>query len=147
MKEFQLIKIAFATPEYDDTVRLRTEVLRKPLGMTFAAEDLAAEYDQDLFAFYDPADKLVGCLVFKEIDPNTTKMRQVAISPDMQNQGLGQIMVIKSEAWCKYKGYDKIVLSARDVAVNFYLKMDYHIEGDMFEEVGIPHRHMFKELK
>ena len=146
MKEYHLIKIAFATPEYDDTVGLRTEVLRVPLGMTFNAEDLAAEYDQDLFALYDSSDRLVGCLVFKEIDPYTTKMRQVAISPLLQNQGIGQILVKKAEEWCKFKGYKKIVLSARESAVNFYLKMDYNLEGDLFEEVGIPHRHMFKEF-
>jgi hypothetical protein len=29
------IEIDFGTPEYDEAVRLRTDVLRKPLGLEF----------------------------------------------------------------------------------------------------------------
>ena len=37
--------IEFGTPEYDESVRLRDLVLRKPLGLEFNPEDLALEYD------------------------------------------------------------------------------------------------------
>ena len=80
----------------------------------------------------------------KEVDQNIVKMRQVAVSPALQGKGLGKIMVTKVELWIKYKGYKKIVLSARDTAVAFYLSMDYSIDGGIFEEVGIPHQSMFK---
>ena len=53
-------------------------------------------------------------------------------------------MITKLELWIKFKGYKKIVLSARDTAVAFYLSLGYSIEGEIFEEVGIPHQSMFK---
>ena len=34
----------FASPEYDEAVALRTEVLRKPLNMEFLPDQLAKEY-------------------------------------------------------------------------------------------------------
>lgn len=142
--EFQLIEIVFGSPEYDDTVWLRTEVLRKPLNMEFKAEDLALEYDQYHFGLYDNGNNLRACLILKEVDQNIVKMRQVAVSPALQGKGLGKIMVTKLELWIKHKGYKKIVLSARDTAVAFYLSMDYSIDGGIFEEVGIPHQSMFK---
>ena len=142
--EYQLIEIVFGRPEYDDTVWLRTEVLRKPLNMEFKAEDLALEYDQYHFGLYDNGNNLRACLILKEVDQNIVKMRQVAVSPALQGKGLGKIMVTKLELWIKYKGYKKIVLSARDTAVAFYLSLGYSIEGEIFEEVGIPHQSMFK---
>lgn len=42
-----VIPVEFATPEYDGTVRLRYEILRKPLGLFFTENDLAAEYRPD----------------------------------------------------------------------------------------------------
>ncbi len=144
--EFQLIEINFSSPEYDDTVWLRTEVLRKPLNMEFRAEDLALEYDQFHFGLYDSGNILRACLILKEVDQHVVKMRQVAVSKDYQRKGLGKIMVSKLELWIKYKGYKKIVLSARDTAVAFYLSMGYSIEGEIFEEVGIPHQSMYKIL-
>ena len=142
--EYQLIEIVFGRPEYDDTVWLRTEVLRKPLNMEFKAEDLALEYDQYHFGLYDNGNNLRACLILKEVDQNIVKMRQVAVSPALQGKGLGKSMVTKVELWIKYKGYKKIVLSARDTAVAFYLSLGYSIEGEIFEEVGIPHQSMFK---
>lgn len=57
--EFQLIEIVFGSPEYDDTVWLRTEVLRKPLNMEFKTEDLALEYDQYHFGLYDNGNNIL----------------------------------------------------------------------------------------
>ena len=95
-------------------------------------------------ALYDNGNNLRACLILKEVDQNIVKMRQVAVSPALQGKGLGKIMVTKVELWIKYKGYKKIVLSARDTAVAFYLSMDYSIDGGIIEEVGIPHQSMFK---
>jgi predicted GNAT family N-acyltransferase len=45
------------------------------------------------------------------------------------------------------KGYTKIMMHARDSALGFYEKMGYKIVGNMFNEVGLPHYFMEKELK
>ena len=136
--------IEFGTPEYDDTVALRTEVLRKPLNLEFFPEDLALEYDQFHFGLYDDHHNLLGCLILKEAGAETIKMRQVAVSEKMQRKGIGKKMVQESEFWASQKGYKVIELSAREGAVEFYKSMDYTVEGDRFVEVGIPHFHMKK---
>jgi predicted GNAT family N-acyltransferase len=43
--------------------------------------------------------------------------------------------------------FSKIILNARKVALPFYLKSGYVIQGDEFEEVGIPHFKMSKIVK
>ena len=43
-------------------------------------------------------------------------------------------------------GIKKIEFHARKTAVKFYQKLGYHLEGEEFLEVGIPHFKMEKNL-
>jgi len=139
-------EIEFATPEYDEMVRLRYDVLRKPLGREFTEEQLAAEYADALFGIYDAHNNLLGCLIMTEKNSETVKMRQVAVSANAQGKGIGSEMVSAVEHWSRHKNYKNIKLNAREVAVNFYKNLGYTVVGEPFEEVGIPHSAMIKQL-
>lgn len=141
-----VIPVEFATPEHDETVRLRYDILRKPLGLFYTEKDLAAEYDQTHLACYTPAFELCGCLVLQVIDQNVIKMRQVAVTAAHQNKGIGAYLVEKSEQWARKNGFKRMVLHARETAVPFYLKLNYLKVGNRFDEVGIPHFKMEKVL-
>ncbi|MBL7813485.1 MAG: GNAT family N-acetyltransferase [Saprospiraceae bacterium] len=141
-----IIEVDFATPEYDDTVRLRHKILRAPLNLDFSAEEMAKEFTDIHLAAYDLAWILRGCLVLTLKTDKVLKMRQVAVDLDAQKQGIGQAMVRKSEAIAKVRGFERMELNARDTAVPFYEKLGYHTEGGMFEEVSIPHFKMAKDL-
>ncbi len=142
----QFQKIDFATPEYDLAVRLRTEVLRRPLGLEFTVEQLEKEWADDHFAAFDERGQLVGCLILTKKDSKSVKMRQVAVAPDRQKTGIGQFLVAHSEVWAARKGFEKMELSAREPAVPFYEKLGYARVGERFEEVSIPHFRMEKRL-
>ncbi|MCC7435882.1 MAG: GNAT family N-acetyltransferase [Methanoregulaceae archaeon] len=135
------------TPEYEATVSLRYEVLRKPLGLDFTPEQLAAEVTDlhcALWEFGIP--EPLACLVLTPLSEGEIKMRQVAVRPDHQGQGLGRILVEFSETTARARGFTRMVLNARDTAVDFYLRLGYTIEGEPFTEVTIPHRRMAKSL-
>ncbi len=134
----------FATPLYDEAVRLRDDILRKPLGLKFTVEYLASEYEDIHIGCYNDSRQLVGCLVLKIIDEQTLKMRQVAVAESMQKKGVGQLMVAASEDYARANGYTKMMLHAREVAVPFYEKLEYTKVGERFEEVNIPHFKMEK---
>ena len=51
-----------------------------------------------------------------------------------------------SEEFARTHGFTFMVLNARETAVPFYLKLNYAIVGEPFEEVTIPHRRMMKAL-
>ena len=139
-------QIEFATPEYDEMVRLRYDILRKPLGREFTEEQLAAEYMDALFGIYDMQNHLLGCLIMTPKNADVVKMRQVAVAQNAQGRGIGSEMVRAVEQWSKHKNFKIIELNARDVAVSFYKKLGYSVEGEPFEEVGIPHSYMRKVL-
>lgn len=146
---FRCKLLEFNSDEHLDSIEIRREVLRKPLGLDFTQEELDAEKDQFQFVVY-LFDRLMGVLILKRVDNESNdvfKMRQVAILPKYQGQGAGRFIVRFAENWARAMGAEKIELHARQTAVNFYLKYGYKKVGKAFEEVGIPHFKMIKDLK
>ncbi|HEY9790032.1 MAG TPA: GNAT family N-acetyltransferase [Candidatus Obscuribacterales bacterium] len=133
------------SPAYHDTVKLRDEILRKPLGLNLDPGELDKE--SSLFHIACYIDKgLAGCLILQPDGSDSLKMRQVAVSQKHQGTGVGRAMVEFSEQFARERGFKRITMHARDTAVPFYLKLGYSIEGEPFEEVTIPHRSMFKSI-
>ncbi len=141
-----VIEIEFATPQYDETVRLRDKILRKPLNLEFEAKDLAQEYADAHLACYDEYNNLLGCCVLSPKEKGQLKMRQVAVDEPFQRKGIGRLLVDATEAYAKQNDFKEIVLNARDVAIPFYEKQAYKKVGKPFTEVSIKHYKMTKKL-
>jgi len=143
----QIFQIEFATPEYDEAVHLRYEVLRRPLGLDFTPEQLAAEYDDVHLAGFDGMGRLVGYLCLTPLNNDEVKMRQVAVAPEWQGKGVGKKLVAASEELAKHLNFKRMTMHARETAVPFYLRLGYQTVGEQFEEVTIPHFKMEKKLE
>lgn len=141
----KIIPIEMGSKEYDSEMKLRTEVLRKPLGLSYSPEDLIKELDDiHLGAFIN--DELVGCLLLRPQLLGVMKMRQVAVAEKFQGKKVGTKLVKFAEVLAKKMGYDKFELHSRESSVAFYEALGYETYGDVFEEVTIPHRKMRKHL-
>jgi len=133
---------------YAASVALRHEVLRLPLGMAFSAQELEDEKSSFHLGLTDEhSGEVWAVLILKPTENQTLKMRQVAVSPTHQGEGLGQLLVRKAELFAQEKGFEYLVLHARETAYRFYEKMNYTVEGECFEEVGLPHFRFVKSLK
>ena len=133
------------TKEYEDTLVLRNEVLRKPLGLSYDPRELAEEDDSFHIATRLEG-KVVACLVLKPLDERCIKMRQLAVRESSQGKGFGRELVNYAESFAKERGYSEIVLHARETARGVYDKLGYTSEGESFLEVGLPHVAMGKKL-
>ncbi|MBN8835668.1 MAG: GNAT family N-acetyltransferase [Sphingobacteriia bacterium] len=131
--------------DYKKMVDLRYQILRKPLGLTFTAEDLEKEKNDILIGCFDD-DKLEGCCILTETAPGTVRLRQMAVSAGLQGKGIGRVIMAFAENVARDAGYKKLTMHARDTALGFYEKLGYSIVGNRFEEVTIPHYVMEKDL-
>ena len=84
--------------------------------------------------------------MLKKISNSTVKMRQVVVDENIRGLGIGKKMVQYAENWSKHLSFSMMTLHARQNVVDFYLALDYIIEGDEFIEVGIPHYAMKKRI-
>jgi predicted GNAT family N-acyltransferase len=142
----ELRRIKHNTPEYERIVALRRRVLRAPLGLDFTPEQLAAEADDIHLAGFEGETPL-ACMILSPVSAQEFKMRQVAVAPERQGEGLGSRLVEYCETVARAAGCAQITLHARETAVPFYLRAGYEIVGEPFEEVTVPHRKMSKWLK
>jgi predicted GNAT family N-acyltransferase len=138
-------QITFGSPEYDKEIALRTKILREPLGLTYTGQQLAEEISEQHFGAYS-GDKLIACLLLKQIDPETVQMRQVAVAAEHQKRGVGKMLAVYAESIARENKYSKMILHAREVVSEFYLKLGYETVGATYLEVGIPHITMEKML-
>jgi len=138
-------QVQHGTEAYEETVALRSTVLRVPLGLVFSAEELAGERDSFHLA-YRYGNALVACVVLKPLTDRQIRMRQLAVREDFRHKGIGRALVKYSEALAREHGYKEIVLHAREAAVDFYRNAGYEVEGERFIEVTVPHFAMRKSV-
>ena len=137
--------IDHGTTEYRQMVNLRYELLRKPLGLTFDAQELEQEKEDILIGAFEE-DKLLGCCLLTRVDQYTIRLRQMAVFNNLQGKGVGRALMVFAENIARDQGYRKLVMHARKTALGFYRKLGYQTSGEEFEEVTIPHFVMEKAL-
>lgn len=135
----------YGSPEYRQMIKMRDEILRKPLGLNFSEEELEKEKENLLIGAFDD-DKMLGCCMLVEQSPEIVRLRQMAVLNDLQGKGIGQALTQFAENLARDHGYKVITMHARKNVMGFYEKMGYRIKGDEFIEITIPHFVMEKEL-
>jgi predicted GNAT family N-acyltransferase len=135
-----------SSKEYNQMVKLRLEIMRKPLGLTFSEEELQKEKDDILIGAFDE-DVIIGCCILTKIDNSTVRLRQMAVQKNRQGIGIGESMMAFAENIARDKGYKLLTMHARDTAIGFYEKFGYKVKGVTFIEVNIDHHEMEKKLQ
>lgn len=143
---YQII-IPQKTNEIESYYKLRFEVLRKPWGQD--ENTVRDEWeDQSLHVLMIDGDG--NAIATGRLQFNSDKegqIRSMAVSESFRGQGIGSKILKFLEVKAKEKNFTKIVLDARDLAVNFYIKNGYTINGPSYTLFDvIPHFHMIKNI-
>lgn len=140
-----LKQIYHGSSDYDQMVKLRYEIMRKPLGLDFSEDELKKEKDDVLIGAFED-DRIIGCCLLTKIDNQCTRLRQMAVQKNRQGMGIGESMMQFAENIARDKGFKTMTMHARETAIGFYERYGYKTKGDEFIEVNIPHRVMEKKL-
>ncbi|MEO5501252.1 MAG: GNAT family N-acetyltransferase [Ginsengibacter sp.] len=138
-------QIDHGTPEYQQMVKLRLEILRKPLNLSFESSELEKEKNDILIAALDE-DVMLGCCLLTQADDKVVRLRQMAVQNNLQGKGVGASMMNYAETIARDKGYKRLMMHARKTAVGFYEKLGYKTVGNEFSEINLPHIIMEKKL-
>lgn len=143
--EIEVRRIDYGSEDYQRSLRLRDEVLRRPLGRRIADDDLSGDVEALHIAAF-AAERLVGTLLLKPKSEGVLQMKQVAVDESLRGMSVGRKLVEYAEQLATKQGCTEIMLHAREVAVIFYEKLGYARAGERFEEMGIPHYAMRKKV-
>jgi predicted GNAT family N-acyltransferase len=81
-----------------------------------------------------------------EVNPGEVKIGRMAVLPDLRTRGIGREILRFLMHVARERGYERAILHAQMTAEGFYLKNGYEPVGEVFEEAGIAHRKMVREL-
>tara|TARA_R110000737_G_scaffold326879_2_gene340832 strand:- start:252 stop:1148 length:897 start_codon:yes stop_codon:yes gene_type:complete len=133
--------------ELEQYYHLRWQALRKPLQQPSGSEkdDLEAQSYHRIIV--DDMAHIVGVGRLHKYSQDKAQIRYMAISHQLQGQGLGQLMISELENLAAQAGVKTIELNARANAIGFYQQLGYVNEGYSHTLYGeISHDKMTKAI-
>lgn len=113
--------------EWQAYFELRYDILRAPWGQAKGSEQTADEAQHQHFAFFNEANQIIGVGRLDQTAPHIGQVRFMAVAANQQGKGIGKAIIDEIEVVCKAKGFQHIILHAREVALPFYRKLGYQM--------------------
>lgn len=118
------IRTPISPKEWEQYYAMRYDVLRKPLNQPIGSERNDGDLTGIHFALYEDG-MLRAIARLDKVDETTAQTRFVAVDPVVQGKGFGKLIMDAVEAKSIARGDKKMILHARDYALQFYLRLGY----------------------
>jgi len=80
------------------------------------------------------------------LGPDEAKIGRVCVLPEQRGTGLGKALIRAAMASAKARGLQHVRLGAQIHALEFYAKLGFTAEGPVYDDAGIDHRDMVRDL-
>jgi predicted GNAT family N-acyltransferase len=132
--------------EWEQYYDLRYRILREPLGKERGSERNEGDQTGIHFALYDNK-QLKAIARLDNAGEKSAQVRFVAVETALQGKGYGRKIMEATEIAAKHSGSEKMILHARDYAVEFYLRLGYKVIEPSYKLFDVlQHYLMEKEL-
>ena len=140
------VKLAKTAQEKDLAFNIRKKVFVEEQGIPLHLE--IDEFDETATHFVVLEDHQVPIAAarIREVELNVGKVERVCVLPSHRRKHLGVLIMKALEQHAKQNGWKKIKLNAQTNAIPFYEKLAYQVTSPEFDDAGIPHRAMEKEI-
>lgn len=140
------VHVATTDTQREAAFRVRHEVFVEGQGVDEALEYDGKDDDAAHFVAVD-GERPVGAARLRELDAETGKVERVAVRETHRGNGWGRELMAAVEREARDRGLRKLALHAQSPVESFYRKLDYRTVSDEFEEAGIPHVEMVKDVE
>ena len=132
--------------EFTHYYDLRWRILREPWTQSKESERDEHESEATHIGAWE-GEVLVGVGRLHFISGQEAQIRYMAVEHGYEDKGIGSAILLELEQRAREHGALRVLLNARETAVEFYLKHGYTVSGPsdvLFDQ--IPHREMRKDL-
>lgn len=142
------IRTPLSPAEWSEYYDLRYRILREPLGQPRGSERNEGDDTGIHFAlFQNRMIEAIARLDYADEAAKIAQVRFVAVNKTLQGKGYGKKIMCATEDAARLRGDRKMILHARDYAVDFYLKLGYTLIGESYLLFGqLQHYLMEKEF-
>ena len=131
---------------YLDAVRIRQKVFVQEQGVPANLEIDGNEAYSVHFVLYTDEKKPAATVRLLPLNDQTFKLQRMAVLKEYRGKKLGTKIIAEAETFAKQQQFKTIELGAQLSAEKFYQKLGYVTYGEPFQDAGIEHVHMKKEL-
>jgi predicted GNAT family N-acyltransferase len=124
---------------------VRAEVFQKGQGVPASRDFDDLDESAEQFVAYD-GDQPVGTARYRIVGDKIGKVERVAVLSSQRGKKLGYAIMNTIEDVAREQSLSKLILESQQSAIGFYESLGYVQEGEVFEDVGIPHVKMSKSL-
>lgn len=142
-----IIRLPYNQKEWDNYYDLRYRILREPLGQPRGSERNDGDTTGEHFSYWENDVLLAIARLDQDSKEGVYQIRFVAVEFNQQGKGIGKKLMVGVENHVKAKDGSKIILQARENAVDFYKSLGYSLVEKTHLLFGqIQHYLMVKEL-
>lgn len=139
------LKISDDPKFYNQCLEIRKEVFVEEQNVPLEME--VDEYEKEsVNILLTIDDRPIGTVRYREIEAGLIKIERMAVREIARGLHLGQALMNFVHIHAQDKGYTRAKLGAQVHAIKFYEKLGYHVASEEFDDAGIPHKYMEKEL-
>lgn len=113
--------------EWEAYYNLRFRILREPWNQPRGSERNDGDKTAHHFAVWENGKPLAVARMDETEELGIVQVRFVAVESSQQGRGLGKIIMLETEKTAKEQDKQKIVLHARENAVEFYKSLGYSV--------------------
>lgn len=141
------VKIAIVTyAEYLVPIRaIRTKVFQEEQGIDPELEFDGLDYAATHFLAYVEGHP-VGTARMRAIDENIIKIERLAVLTEARRKGIGKQLTQKALDFAQENHYQTAILNSQVYIKSLYEKLGFRQVGEVFDEAGIPHVKMRKNI-
>lgn len=143
----QIIVKSFVYPqEFLEMEAIRCSVFQEEQGVAPELEfDGLDKTSIQLLAYLD--ERPVGTARIRYINEQVAKIERLAVLSNARGLGIGYKLMQEAIEIAKQNHIQEAVVHAQEYVKKLYQKLEFKQIGDVFEEAGIPHIKMIKQLK
>lgn len=139
------VRLAASPADRAACLALRRAVFIEEQGVPEALE-LDGEDDVCIHVLaLDDDGRAIGTARLKRTDAGA-KVQRVAVAADRRRHGVGRHIMASLEDEARRVGVRRVVLSSQVSAIPFYERLGYVASGPVYDDAGIPHRDMHRDL-
>lgn len=133
---------------YFDGLKIRNTVFVKEQGVPPELEIDHLEAYCIYLVYYNDQNQACGVLrLYPDEQNKQVQLQRLAVLKSARGKDIGKSLILFAEQFAKNLGFQTIDLHAQIQAEIFYQKLGYQAYGEKFEDAGIIHIAMRKELK
>ena len=139
------LKITDDQKYYNQCLEIRKEVFVEEQNVPLEME--VDEFEKEAVNILLILDERpIGTVRYRDVGEGLIKVERMAVRKIARGLHLGQTLMNFVHIHAEENGYTRAKLGAQVHAIKFYEKLGYHVASDEFDDAGIPHKYMEKEL-